>query len=156
MSEYRWYVRYAWIGVMRRHRDERGLFKEDELLGVIRRSGWVQAVGHFCHVAVSVCGKKYIASGAEDRIFPFHSIKLETGEVCPKLQLEAVGWCQDHSTYAFRDGEGNIVQLVAAGSAENNTQPIPQSNWPEGLQPTKEKSSWEETSPGVFQKRSTS
>lgn len=156
MSEYRWRVKKAWIGVMRRIRDERGLFVEDKLLGVIRRSGDVSQTGHFCTVAVSVCGKKYLASGAEDRIFPFHSIKLEEGEDCPELELEAVGWCKDSSTYAFRTQKGEIVELVGAGKDRNNTAAIPRSNWPASLVKIRKVSPWEETLPGVFQRRSTS
>lgn len=131
MSEYRWRVKQAWIGVMRRVKDERGLFKEDVLLGVIRRSGTVRALGHFCSIYVQVCGKKYIASGAEDRIYPFHSIKLEEGDKVPALELAAVGWCQDHNTYAFRTPEGEVVELVNAGCEPNNTRAIPRENWPE-------------------------
>ena len=65
MSEYQWRVQNAWIGV-------RGI--DGELIGVIRRSGTVRQLGHFCFVEVQVCRKKYHASGAEDRIWPFHSI----------------------------------------------------------------------------------
>lgn len=117
MSEYSWRVKQAWIGVERRILDEEGLFREDRLLGVIRRSGVVRALGHFCFVEVSVCGKKYSASGAEDRIFPFHSIRLLDGEPVPKLELEAVGWCKGGNTYAFRlVGTPRVVEIVGPGS----------------------------------------
>lgn len=114
MSEYVWRVRKAWIGVMQRIEDERGLFKEDKLLGVIRRSGTVRAMGHFCSVEVSVCGKKYFASGAEDRIFPFHSIKLLKGDKVPDLELEAIGWCKGGNVYAFRK-DGELVEPSSSG-----------------------------------------
>lgn len=152
MNEYRWRVQKAWIGVMRRIKDERGLFKEDKLLGVIRRSGVVQAMGHFCYVTVSVNGRKYIASGAEDRIFPFHSIKLEGEDPTPKLELEAVGWCKDHSTYAFRTPQGELVELVQAGKEPNNVAAIPKSNWPESLPQPQGKKVWTEIRPGVFER----
>jgi hypothetical protein len=162
VSEYKWKVKKAWIGVMRRIKDERGLFKEDKLLGVIRRSGTVQAMGHFCFVDVQVCGKKYAASGAEDRIFPFHSIVLEEGDKTPELELEYIGWCKDHETPAFRTKEGELVELVGAGSAggaergSDSIAAIPRSNWPEKLVETKEGNSWEETKPGVLQRKSSS
>jgi hypothetical protein len=154
MSEYQWRVKKAWIGVMRRIKDERGLFKEDKLLGVIRRSGIVRQCGHFCSVEVRVCKKSYTASGAEDRIFPFHSIKLEEGEKCPELELEYVGWCRDHNTPAFRTKQGEIVELTGAGKDEVNTSAIPRSNWPEKLIKIRKVSPWVETRPGVFEKKS--
>jgi hypothetical protein len=158
MSEYRWPVKKCWIGVMQRILDERGLFKEDKLLGVIRRSGIVRAMGHFCSVEVSVCGKKYFASGAEDRIFPFHSIELEKGDKVPKLDLEFMGWCADHNTAAFKPPDeevstGSIVELVGTGSDLVNIRLIHRSNWPPGLGGKKKESPWEETLPGVFRKR---
>lgn len=122
MSEYRWYVKQAWIGVVDTN---------DTLLGVIRRSGWVQAVGHFCFIDVSVCGKKYAASGAEDRIYPFHHITLKPGDTPPVLELIAIGWCKDKNTYAFKNKRGEFVKLVAAGAATNNTEIIPDANQPE-------------------------
>ncbi len=153
MSEYRWRVVKAWIGVVRRIKDERGLFQDDKLLGVILRSGVVQACGHFCSVTVSVGGKKYMASGAEDRIYPFHSIKLENGEPTPKLELEAMGWCKDGNTYAFKNDKGEIVKLVKAGKSPDNTLGIPRDNWPEMLVEPERKVAWKETKPGVFERQ---
>ena len=153
MSEYRWYVKKAWIGVMRRIRDERGLFKEDKLLGVIRRSGTVRAVGHFCHITVSIGGWKYIASGAEDRIFPFHSIKLEGDAPAPKLELEYVGWSKDGCIPVFRTDRGELVELVKAGKEEANVAAVPRNNWPKGYK--KGTGAWQEIRPGVFQQPST-
>jgi len=69
-----------------------------EVIGVIRRSGPVDQCGHFCYVDVQVEGKKVTASGAEDRIYPFHSIRLDH---LPKGGYPALGWCRDHNTYAF-------------------------------------------------------
>lgn len=75
---------------------------ELRMLGIIRRSGWCHAIGHFCHVKVSVNGKAVWASGAEDRIFPFHHVQWrDIGEVAPKAMTPALGWCLDHNTYAF-------------------------------------------------------
>lgn len=156
MSEYKWRVQKAWIGVMRRIKDERGLFQEDKLLGVIRRSGTVQQVGHFCFVDVQVCGKKYTASGAEDRIFPFHSIVLEEGDKAPELELEYIGWCKDHETPAFRNKKGTLVELVRGGDSPHNTHPIPRNNWPPSEAKIKKVVQWEETLPGVFQRKSSS
>lgn len=132
MSEYQWYVKKAWIGVMKRVKDERGLYKEDVLLGVIRRSGTVKQLGHFCFIDVQVCGKQYAASGAEDRIYPFHSIKLSEEDKVPELELIAVGWCQDHNTYAFMTPQGDVVELIKAGREPGNVRPIPRENWPAG------------------------
>jgi len=129
MSEYRWYVSRCWIGVVDR--------ESDRLLGVIRRSGWCNALGHFCFVDVKVNGKKYAASGAEDRIYPFHSIKLDKGDKVPELELIAVGWCRDHNTYAFRDNIkgsptfGQVVKIVRAGKEAHPVEAIPEDNWPE-------------------------
>jgi len=152
MSEYQWYVKKAWIGVMKRIKDERGLFKEDVLLGVIRRSGNVQQIGHFCSIEVQVCGKKYIASGAEDRIYPFHSIQLEEGDKVPELELVAVGWCQDHNTYAFMALGGDVVELIKAGREPGNVRPIPRENWPEAA--AEKVTTWKTARAGVRVKAS--
>lgn len=73
------------------------------LHGVIRRSGLVDQCGHFCFVDISVEGKTVTADGAEDRIFPFHTIYLDH---LPKGGWPALGWCVDQNTYAFLvDGE---------------------------------------------------
>jgi hypothetical protein len=119
MSEYSWYVKNCWIGVER----------DDQLLGVIMRSGQCRALGHFCFVEVSVCGKKYHASGQEDRIHPFHSIRLEEGDREPEYLLKAIGWCSDHETYAFRDAGGRVVKIVAR--APDGVAEIHESIWPE-------------------------
>lgn len=102
MSEYRWYVKHILVGVV----DASG-----ELIGVIRRSGWCYALGHFCHVKVSINGKEKWASGAEDRIHPFHSVSLEAGEKWPKFELRAIGWCKDGNTFAFMNRAGKVVDI---------------------------------------------
>lgn len=135
MSEYRWYVRKAWIGVQVQVKDERMTSMElydRELVGVIRRSGWVRALGQFCHLYVSYMGKKRYAAGAEDRIFPFHSLTLEIGEKPGELELVYLGWCTDHNTPAFRDKRGRIVQITKAGKENDNTEPIPEMLWQPG------------------------
>lgn len=98
MSEYRWLVKQALIGVQR----------NGVLIGVIKRSGICRALGHFCNVEVQVDGKKYFASDAEARIFPFHSIDLKDAKE-PKLLLRALGWCNDGNTYAFVNERGEVV-----------------------------------------------
>lgn len=124
MSEYSWEVRKVWIGVKEYHRAGCG-----ELLGVIRRSGRVRALGHFCFVRVSYMGKKRWASGAESRIYPFHSVQLEEGETAKGLELLYLGFTIDGNTAAFLDQEANVVELVDAGSMPNNTRPIPRAMW---------------------------
>jgi len=135
MSEYRWYVKQAWIGVQVQVRNERmtGMeYYDRELVGVIRRSGHVQASGHFCHLYVSYMGRKRYAAGAEDRIFPFHSLTLDVGETPGELELVHLGWCTDHSTPAFRDKRGRIVRITGAGKEDDNTRPIPGELWQPG------------------------
>ena len=121
MSEYHWYVKGAWIGVQR----------EYELLGVIMRSGWCNALGHFCFVAVQVNGKKYTAHDAEARIFPFHSITLKEEDKEPEYILRAIGWCKDHETFAYHDAAGRVVKIT--GRAPGGVTEIPREIWPDGL-----------------------
>lgn len=103
MGEYQWRKPRGWIGVMD---------SERRLLGIIQRAGTVRALGHFCFVEVSFLGRQYQASGAEDRIFPFHSLKLAVGEArdaADKLEAVALGWLSDGNTFAFRDPETGDV-----------------------------------------------
>jgi hypothetical protein len=135
MSEYRWYVKKAWIGVMKQVLAEEITSMEvynHELVGVIRRSGWVSAMGHFCYLRVNYKGKNRDASGAEDRIYPFHSLVLDVGEEPGELELIYLGWCRDHSTPAFRDKYGRIVEIIGAGKEKVNTSPIPTKLWQPG------------------------
>jgi hypothetical protein len=135
MSEYRWYVRKAWIGVKTQppyvwHDGSihPGIY-DDVLVGVIRRSGWVMAVGHFCCVKITYKGRWRLASGAEDRIYPFHSIKLDPGEEPGKLELVHLGFCNDGNTAAFRNKKGEIVEIIDAGCKPDNTRLIPKERW---------------------------
>lgn len=135
MSEYRWYVRRMWIGVEFQLADPSWPLKHDpyyqrELVGVIRRSGWVQAVGHFCHTHVSYLGKKRYAANAEARIFPFHSLQLEPGELPKKLKLVWLGWCTNKSTLAFVNKHCRVVEITGAGVNFPNTEEIPAEVWP--------------------------
>ena len=108
MSEYRWRTKAAWIGVQS---------AEGVLLGLLIRSGVVRALGHFCTVEVSVGGKVKRASGAEDRIFPFHSIHLEKGEAPPKKMVaRALGWMKNGNDYAYLHPELGLVKLVGHSS----------------------------------------
>jgi len=95
MSEYRWYVKQIWIGV-------EGPPPARQMLGVIKRSGWCHQMGQFCHVKVSVNGKKVWASGAEDRIWYMHLVEWEDiGEKLPQDIIPAYGWSKDGNTYAY-------------------------------------------------------
>jgi hypothetical protein len=103
MSQYRWYVRHATIGVIN---------ADGALLGVVHRSGWCSASGHFCSVRVSVNGRMMHASGAEDRTYGFHSIALARGDAVPALDLEAVGWTSDGNDLVFcRPGGDELVYV---------------------------------------------
>ncbi len=131
MSEYRWYVRQMWIGV--RVAVPKPWITSDyhasELVGVIIRSGHVRAVGHFCHTYVSYLGKKRYAAGAEDRIYPFHSLTLEPGEEPKKLELVFIGWCSDKDTPAFITGSFTPLSLVGAAKDPDNVEVIPSKLW---------------------------
>lgn len=142
MSEYSWYVKGAWIGV------ENNTEKEPEgdlpevtrkmtiigkpagCIGVIIRSGQVRALGHFCFVKVSVNGKKVWASGAEDRIYPFHSVKLSEIGGIPKGMVPALGFAKDHSTYCFLY-KGRVVRLCGPGKdgLDKSLEDVPEDQW---------------------------
>jgi len=100
-----------------------------ELVGVIRRSGWIQQVGHFCHTYVSYLGKKRYAANAEARIFPFHSLTLDVDELPRKLELVWLGWCTDNNTPAFISERLVPLELVNAGGAPDNTCVILSGQW---------------------------
>ena len=126
MSEYSWPTRKAWIGV-KAYDKVAGC---GDLLGVVRRSGTVKALGHFCHVKVTYQGKKRWAGGAEARIYPFHSFELEEGETAKDLELLYLGWCIGGNIPAFLDPKtANVLELVGAGSTKDNTRPIPRDQW---------------------------
>lgn len=128
MSEYSWKVKAAWIGIENDTgrepvaapgetlpeptRTMTVLHEPAGCVGVVVRSGRVQACGHFCYVDVQIGGCKVTASGAEDRIYPFHSVKLsELGGVCPKGMIPALGFALDGNTYCFLY-TGRVVSLV--------------------------------------------
>lgn len=122
MSEYRWYVKNMWCGV-------EGPEPELRMLGIIKRSGWCHAIGHFCHVKVNVNGKAVWASGAEDRIFPFHHVQWkDIGEKAPKDMVRALGWCLDKNTYAFLY-EDNVVIPAGEGTWQNVPRDLWQPDW---------------------------
>lgn len=134
MSEYRRYVRKMWIGVEYQLVDpsypsQHKPYYQRELVGVIRRSGWIQQVGHFCHTYVSYFGKKRYAANAEARIFPFHSLQLDIGELPRKLELVWLGWCTDNSTPAFISERLFPLKLVDAGAAPYNTRTVDPAKW---------------------------
>lgn len=96
-----------------------------QVLGVIRRSGPVSQCGHFCYVDVSVEGKKVTASGAEDRIFPFHSVRLDH---LPEGGWPALGWCKDRNTFAFLV-DGMVCEVVNGRDFEPIKEEIWQPEW---------------------------
>jgi len=136
MSEYQWPVQKAWIGVMKQVRDEKLKsieYYDRVLVGVVRRSGKVRACGHFCDVQVSLWGKKRWASGAEDRIYPFHSVVLDVGEAPKEMELTYLDFCNDGNTAAFRDKQGCIVEIVGPGKGgDGSLREIPRERWKEG------------------------
>ncbi len=101
------YVKGMYFGIRDDNRD---------IIGIVKRSGRVRILGHFGFVEISVNGHKAWAGGAEDRIFPFHSVDLkEIGGKTPKDMIPALGWCDDGNTYAF-EHKGEPV-FVARGVA---------------------------------------
>lgn len=104
--------------------------KTFQLHGVIRRSGPVDQCGHFCYVDVSVEGKIVTASGAEDRIYPFHSIRLDH---LPKGGWPALGWCLDHNTYAFLV-DGRVCEVINGRSFKQISQSIWLPGWKEEVE----------------------
>jgi len=88
-----------------------GIERWGECIGVVHRSGVVKECGHFCYVETSINGRKVTAGGAEDRIYPFHSVTWEDiGMLQPKDMVPALGFCKDGSTYAFYY-EGQVVEV---------------------------------------------
>lgn len=113
MGADRWVVRNALFGVMLP--DVRYPYSEQSpgqgaLVGLVRRTGDVRALGHFCSVDISVAGKRRIAQGAESRVWPFHSFVLDVGEPVPVLDYMALGWCRDRNTYAFIEWDAALVK----------------------------------------------
>lgn len=108
MSEYSWYVKQIWFGV-------EGPKPELPMLGIIKRSGQCRALGHFCHVKLSVNGRKVWASGAEDRTFYMHLVSWDDiGRQVPKDMIPALGW-NDPNTYVFKH-EGDVVIAGSSGT----------------------------------------
>jgi len=114
MSEYSWYLPKMWVGIVDDREDKYG----GPLIGVVIRSARVRALGHFCHCQVSLNGRRVWASGAEDRIFPFHSVNLtEIGGTPPKdMKTTGLGWATDGNRYCFRYGD-RIVEVGRAATA---------------------------------------
>jgi len=145
MNEYSWRVQKAWIGI----ENDTGVEPVGDLpeitrkmtiigkpagcIGVIIRSGRVQACGQFCFVNVSVNGKKVIASGAEDRIYPFHSVKLSEIGAVPKDMIPALGFSKDGNTYCFLY-KGRVVAIDGPGKdgPDKSLVDVPQEHWQPG------------------------
>lgn len=118
MSEYSWYVKQIWFGV-------EGPKPDREMIGIIKRSGQCRALGHFCHVKISVNGKKVWASGAEDRTFYMHLVTWEDiGRYIPQGLIPALGWCKEGKMYCLLH-EGMIVTAAGQGSLH----PVPEDVW---------------------------
>ena len=121
MGEYSWEVRNIWFGV--EGPEDAGW----PVLGIIKRSGRVQQLGHFCHVKISVNGMRVWASGAEDRIFYMHLVRWkDIGGQLPKDMIPALGWSCDGNRYVFL----HESQIVVAGSS-GTVIPLEKSFWNE-------------------------
>jgi hypothetical protein len=124
MSEYRWNVKGIWVGI-------EGPEPDRKLQGVIQRSGVCHQLGHFCHVKVSVNGRKVWASGAEDRTFYFHVVEWkDIGGVAPKDMVPALGWCKGGHLFAFKH-EGKIVATGRGVDGKGLFIPIERELWQE-------------------------
>lgn len=109
MGEYSWDVRQIWFGV-------EGPEPDRKMLGIIKRSGRVKQLGHFCHVKISVNGKKVWASGAESRTFYIHLVEWnDIGGYVPKDMIPALGWTNDGNTYCVLH-EGEVMGYGSGGS----------------------------------------
>lgn len=131
MSEHRWVVKKAWIGVnfalpLPWVSED---YTQSELCGVIRRRAEVQATGHFCFADVQYRGELFTASGAESRIYPFHSLTLHKGQLPENLELVYLGFCRDHRTPAFVSKRLRIVELTGAGNSVSPLTSIPPEKW---------------------------
>ena len=144
MSEYSWYVKSAWIGVDNNTGKEpegdlpeptrrmRVLKDPGGCIGIVIRSGRVRVLGHFCFVKVSVNGRKVWASGAEDRIYPFHSVKLSEIGGVPKGMIPALGFAKGGNIYCFLY-KGRIVEISGPGKdgPDKSLTPVPEEIWQE-------------------------
>jgi hypothetical protein len=124
VSEYSWYVKQIWFGV-------EGPKPDVPMLGIIKRSGQCKALGHFCHVKISVNGKRVWASGAEDRIFYMHLVEWhDIGSYVPRDMIPALGWCKGGNCYAFLH-EGKIVEAGREGTLHEIGEDLWQDEWRE-------------------------
>lgn len=124
MSEYSWYVKQIWFGV-------EGPKPDLPMIGIIKRSGRVKQLGHFCHVKISVNGRKVWASGAEDRTFYMHLVEWDDiGQMVPRDLIPALGWCKGGNLYAFLH-EGKIVEAGRDGTLHEIDEELWQDEWKE-------------------------
>lgn len=132
MSEYCWAVKQIWIGI-------EGPKPDCKLQGVVRRSGTCHQLGHFCHVKVSINGRKVWASGAEDRTFYFHLVEwADIGGEAPKNMTPALGWCKGGNLFAFKH-DGKIVSTGRDEQGHSTFIPVDPELWQED---------WHEDRPG--------
>lgn len=122
MSPYSWYVKQIWFGV-------EGPRPDLPMLGIIKRSGQCKATGHFCHVEISVNGRKVWAGGAEDRTFYMHLVDwYDIGMYPPRGMIPALGWCKSKNLYAFLH-EGKIVEAGREGTLHEIKEELWQEEW---------------------------
>lgn len=118
MGEYSWDVRQIWFGV-------EGPRPDCHMLGIIKRSGRVRQLGQFCHVRISVNGRKVWASGAEDRTFYMHLVAWnDIGGYVPRDMIPALGWGADGNNYHYLY-EGQPMLAARNGALR----PAPKENW---------------------------
>jgi len=123
-----------------------GVRKGGTIIGCVLRSGDAKEMGHYCNVRIGVNGCKTWAFGAEQRIYPFHSVPWgEIDNRQPKDMLPALGFASDGATYCFwlppvggrQDGGPGyrlFGDVVSVGGA--NLYKVPKSLWlPEWCMP---------------------
>lgn len=128
------YLSKMWVGIEQKIKTLHGVEwrEERKMIGVVIRSGRGTQCGHFMFWDVSISGKKMTASGAEDRIFPFHYVTLEHGENPPKDMIPALGFCNDGNDYAFNyNGRPCIITKAAMCGMEQAFEPVPPERCPE-------------------------
>jgi hypothetical protein len=131
------YLKAMWVGIEQKQAQtiqeqlERK-YQDRKMVGVVIRSGYGKQCGHFMYWTVSINGKKVTASGAEDRIFPFHHVTLEPYDPLPKDMIPALGFCNDGNDYAFNyKGKPCIITKAAICGMEHGFEPVPKDRWPE-------------------------
>ena len=124
-----------WVGIEQKVHgsltESHGIW-DRKMVGVVIRSAYCRALGHFMYCKVSINGKKMWAGGAEDRIFPFHHVTLEPDEKPPKDMVPALGFCRSGNGYAF-DYKGTpcVITRAASCGMEAGFEPVEASEIPD-------------------------